>query len=268
MLTDRKEGRAPTLEELRPELEEQLQSAEARVELLRSVETLKDLVFNAENLDGPARELGLIVKRSDAVTRSQTDGLFAQASLLAAAFSEEVLDARHNSDVIELAGDKFVVLRVRKHNPAEVKPLELVHEEIAGIIVDNLARAAVADAAQQVIAQLRSGSDIEQLATASGYLWQVELAADRRNTTLPPEVLQRAFEMPIPKQDETVADFVMSPTGDARVISLVRVSAGLYGGLAQPQQSLLQQQLTGEYATLLDAEFQRGLRASADITVL
>ena len=268
LVTDRKEGKAPTLEEMRPALEQQLQLAQARGELLRSVETLKDLVFNAENLDGPAGELELEVKSSDTVTRSQTEGLFAQPSLLAAAFSEDVLESRHNSDVIELGDNKFVVLRVRKHHPSQVKPLEAVQADIAGIIVDSMARGAVTEAAQQVVQQLRSGADIEQLATAAGYMWQVELAADRRNTNLPPEILQRAFELPMPERDSTVADFVMSPAGDAQVISLVRVNTGSYAELDPAQQTLLQQQLTTEYAGLLDTEFQRALRENADITVM
>jgi peptidyl-prolyl cis-trans isomerase D len=268
LVSDRKEGKAPTLEEMRPALEEQLQLAQARAELLRSVETLKDLVFNAENLDGPATELELEVKSSDTVTRSQAEGLFAQTSLLAAAFSEDVLESRHNSDVIELGDNTFVVLRVRKHHPSQVKPLEAVQEDIAAIIVDNMARDAVTEAAEQVVQQLRSGANIEQLATAAGYTWQVELAADRRNSNLPPEILQRAFQLPTPEQDGTIVDFVMSPAGDAQVISLVRVNTGSYTELDQSQQTLLQQQLTTEYASLLDTQFQRALRENADITVM
>ena len=268
LVTDRKEGKAPTLEEMRPALEEQLQLAQARSELLLSVETLKDLVFNAENLDGPATELELEVKSSDIVTRSQAEGLFAQPSLLAAAFSEDVLESRHNSDVIELGDNTFVALRVRKHHPSQVKPLEAVQADIAAIIVDNMARDAVTQAAEQVVQQLRNGASIEQLATAAGYTWQVELAADRRNSAVPPEILQRAFELPAPDGDGTIVDFVMSPAGDAQVISLVRVNTGSYAELDQSQQTLLQQQLTTEYASLLDTQFQRALRENADITVM
>ena len=60
----------------------------------------------------------------------------------------------------------------------------------------------------------------------------------------------------------------MSPAGDAQVISLVRVNTGSYAELDPAQQTLLQQQLTTEYAGLLDTEFQRALRENADITVM
>ena len=117
LVTDRREGKAPTLEELRPRLEDQLQSAQARVDLLLAVEELKDLVFNAEDLNQPAEEMDLTVRRSGPVARDQAEGLFANRSLLAAAFSEEVMEAGHNSDVIELSDNKFVVLRQHSYSP-------------------------------------------------------------------------------------------------------------------------------------------------------
>lgn len=266
-VTERKEGTPPTLDELRPQLRDQLELAEARVELLRVVENLKDLVFNAESLDNPAKELSLTVKRSDAISRNQREGLFAQTSLIGAAFSEDVLEQGHNSDVVELSADSFVVLRVRKHNQPEVRSLAEVSDQIAAIIANNRALAAVSLAAEQAVQKLRAGSSVEQLATAAEYPWQVELAAQRSTTTLPAEVLQRVFEMPAPVSDESVVDYVITPAGDAQVIALVRVNEGKFGQLEPTQQLALQQQVTGEYANLVNAEYARGLRDSAEVSV-
>ncbi|MEM8563463.1 MAG: SurA N-terminal domain-containing protein, partial [Pseudomonadota bacterium] len=52
MVTERREGEAPTLEELRPQLVQQIQTGQARSELLLAVEELKDLVFfHSDSLD-------------------------------------------------------------------------------------------------------------------------------------------------------------------------------------------------------------------------
>lgn len=267
-VTDRKEGAPPTLEQMRPQLEQQIALSEARVELLRTVEELKDLAFNAADLSGPAAELQLEVQRSEAVTRDQAEGLFASASLLSVAFSEDVLDAGHNSDVIELGGDRFVVMRVRNHNMPEVKPLSEVESTIASIIEDEAARAEVAAAAQSAAQAVLAGASIEEVANEAGYNWQVELAADRRNTTLPPEVLDRAFALPEPAEGAAVVDVVVSAFGDARVIALQRVNKGRWDELEPASQLALQRRLTTEYADLLDREYQRGLRESADISVM
>lgn len=268
LVTERREGSAPGLDELRPELEEQLQTAQARTDLLLVVENLKDLVFNAENLDRPASELDLEVKRSEPVARDQAEGLFANPALLGAAFSEEVMEAGHNSDVIELGEDKFVVLHMRKHNPPQLRELADVHDEIAAIIVEETARTMVAAEADRIVQELASGASIEQLATDAGYTWQVELGADRRNGAVPREVLARAFEMPVPAQDQTLVDFVMTPSGDAQVVSLVRVNPGSLEALEAAAQISLLRQLSSEYSSLVDSEYQRGLRESADISVM
>jgi len=267
MVTERREGTAPTFEELRPQLEEQLQLAAARAELLLAVEELKDLVFNAEDLTGPAQDMELEVQRSEPVSRSQQSGLFANPALLSAVFSEEVLEAGHNSDVIELGGDRFVVMSVRKHNLPEVMPLSEVRDGIATLLQENSARGKVLAAAQSVVQALRSGASIEQVGEESGYAWQVEPGAQRDNTNLPPEVVSSAFQMPAPTGDDAVVDLVMTPAGDAQVISLTRVDPGSWDRLAETEQQALRRQLGTEFANLLNTEYQRGLRASADIIV-
>ncbi len=268
LVSERREGSAPELEELRPQLEEQLQLAQARSELLLAVENLKDLVFNAEDLSRPASELDLLVQRSEPVARDQAQGLFASPALLGAAFSEEVLEAGHNSDVIELGEDRFVVMHVHKHNLPQLKELAEVHDEIAAIIVERSAREMVAAEADRIVQELASGASMEQLATDTGYNWQVELGADRRNGAVPQDVLARAFEMPVPAQDQTLVDFIMAPSGDAQVISLTGVNPGKLEALEQTARMSLLRQVSGQYANLVDSEFQRGLRESADISVM
>lgn len=268
IVTERNEGKMPTLEELRGRIENTLQSQEARVVLLRTVESLRDLSFNAEDLSAPAAELDLEVERTDGVIRNQADGLFANPSLLDAAFSEDVLEAGHNSEVIELAGDHFVVLRVRSHHQPEIQPLEVVREQIEGIIRDDSARAAVAAEAESVLRALRGGSSVEEVATAAGYDWQVELGADRGNSVVPREVLQRAFQLPAPESGQSTADYVMTSAGDAQVFVLARVTEGDYSALADTERQGLQRQTSSEYSSLVDSDFQRSLRAGADVTVM
>ena len=268
LVTERRDGAAPELDELRPQLEEQLQLSQARGDLLLVVEQLKDLVFNAEDLDRPAEELDLTVQRSEPVARDEADGLFANPALLAAAFSEEVMEEGHNSDVIELGDNRFVVMSVSSHTPPQVRALADVRDEIAAIIIEQRARTMVAAEADRVVQELASGATIEQVANSAGYNWQVELGADRRTSSVPREVLARAFEMTAPNEDQTLVDVVMTPSGDAQVVALSNVSPGSLQALDPPAQIALQRQLSGEYSNLLDDEFQRGLRESADISVM
>ena len=244
LVTAREEGEAPSFEDVRPELEETLQLTEARTELLRNVEELRNLTFNSDGLEGPARELGLEVSQSDPVTRDQAQGLFANASLTQAAFSVDVLDEGHNSDVIELAGDHWVALRVRAHNPASVRPLEEVRDEVVATLTEERALAALSEVAAAAVAELRAGDSIEEYANRHGYEWQVELGAQRNNPVVPRPVLQRAFQLPAPEASGSLVDFVNSPVGDALVFELLRVQPGAYANLAPAEKTAAES--TGE----------------------
>lgn len=249
-------------------LEQRVGMNEARVNLVRTVETLKDLAFNADNLRDPAQELDLEVQLVEAVTRDHQEGLFANAALLSAAYSEEVLEAGHNSDVIELDRDHWVVLRVREHRQPELLPLEQVRDQIVVTLTDERARAAVEAAAQFAVQALAAGTSMESYANAQGYEWQVELAADRGSIAVPQDVLRGAFRLRVPSGDQRVVDFTLTADGDALVYEVDRVTPGTVDALPEVERDALRQLLSGEYGQLVDSEYQQGLREQADIRVL
>ncbi len=268
VVTERKKGEQPSLQDVRAQLQEQIQGDDARVVLLRTMESLKDLAFNAEDLGYPAKELGLVVKQADGVTRTNNEGLFSNSSLVEAAFSEDVMSSTNNSEVIELTADRFVVLHVRKHNAPELKPLSSVKDEVVAAVAGETARVAIEAEAERALEQLRGGLAADQFASSQGYTLQVELGVDRRNTTVPPQALRRIFELPPPAADKPSTDYIIAPTGDVLVVELMRVSAGDYKGLQGAEREQLQQTLSGESGNLINDELQRGLRDRADISVL
>jgi len=268
LVTERKSAEAPSFEEMRAELEQGIQGEEARVELLRTVELLKDLTFNADNLDGPAQEVGEKVQTAPSITRDQAEGLFANPELLAAAFSDDVFSAGLNSDVIELPGNHFVVLRVSKHSPAETLPLDAVRGTIVLALNAAAVDAAMLAEAEQAISQLRSGVAISQYAGDRGYEIVDELAVSRRSNTTPPAVQRRAFELPAPVEGTPSTDFIATPGGDVTVLELERVTPGDYAGLAESEQQQLRQSLVAEHGSLVVQEYQYGLREHAEIEVL
>lgn len=268
LVTERREAEPPSLAQLRPQLELRLQDRGARVALLLAVEQLRDLAFTASNLSRPAEELGLEVKRSEPVTRDQQTGPLAAPGILRAAFSEDVLELGHNSEVVELGGDRFVAVHLHRHNTPELQPLDTVREEIVADLTRERAQAALEQAAQSAATAIAStGETLEAIALREGYEWQVELGARRDNSIVPGAVLQRAFSLPAPASGPVV-DYVVEVSGDARVLELVRVEAGDVATLPPEQQWTLRQRIGGEFGTVLQVEHEQGLRADADISVL
>lgn len=268
LVTERSEGNPPSLEELRPQLEQSVQREEAAVELLRTVESLRDLTFNADDLKSPASELGLAVATLDGVTRAQREGLMANAALLEAAFSEEVLVSGHNSDVIEIGSEHYVALRVREHHPSEVQPLDVVREQVVAAINDSRARAALDAEAIALLERLRDGDSLEKLAAEKGYVSSVELAVDRRSAAVPFEVLEKAFELPSPMEGQEASDILHTQSGDAMIVSISNVIAGDFTALEAPEQQQLRQQTTSEFGVLVNTDFERNQRDSAEISTV
>ncbi len=265
LVTERREGVVPTLDELRAELEASLQQEAARAALLVAVEELRDVSFNAEDLSSPAAELELEIQRIDGVTRFHGEGPFTAAPLRDAAFSDNVLNAGYNSEVIELPGDRFAVVRVRTHNPPVPRPLVELRGEISAVLEEAATTAAVADAAQDTLAQLAAGRPMDEIAAEGDFPWQVELAADRGNFNVPPEVLRRVFELPAPGAEDAVREYVVTGAGDAVVVELSRVHPGSLEALQAADRDQLRDQVRAEYAGLVDAEYRRGQRSSAEI---
>ena len=264
-LTDIRSGENLDFASVRSELEARLQYEEAALELIKKVELLRDLVFNADDLAGPAAELSLTVERSDTVLRDQQEGLFADSRLIAAAFSKDVLADRYNSEVIELDAEHFVVLRVLEHAPSAPTPFAEVRTEVELALADEQARTEIRAQADALLRRLHDGSSIEELALAGGYMWQVELAARRSNRGLPSSLLRRLFQLPTAAEGGSTYDYVQNSEGDIELFELVRVTAGEASRLAEAQRKLLQRRISDEYGQRADTYFQQELRSRADV---
>jgi peptidyl-prolyl cis-trans isomerase D len=267
LVTDRREGSSVNFEDVAAELEERLQRREAAAALLADVERLRDIAFNAADLEKPALEMGLELKHSDPVSRNQTEGLFSRPALLQAAFSEDVLDAGHNSEVIELSPELFVVLRVAERRPPALMPFAEVRDLIAAELREKAARESAAEQAQSLIASLESGASIENAANAAGLQWQVELGARRNSNRLPVLVRERAFAMPAPEAGEVERAIINDDADATYIVELARVSAGNVDQLPAAELASLRQRIAGETGGVLQQQLESALRQRAEVVI-
>ncbi|EAQ99088.1 SurA N-terminal domain-containing protein [Congregibacter litoralis] len=267
LVTDRREGSNVSFEEVAEELEDRIARRDAAAELLSDVERLRDIAFNAADLDAPAEALELTVQTSDPVTRNQREGLFSRPVLLQAAFSEDVLEAGHNSEVLELSPEQFVLLRVAERRPPAQVPLESVAGEIEDLLRDRLAREAAAAEARELLAALDDGNTVEEAANAAGFQWQVELGARRDSPTLPPVVRERLFSMAAPTDGNAVREIVSDDPDATYIVELARVNAGDPEDLPAEEQNSLRQRIAGETGGTLQQQYERSLRERVEVIV-
>jgi peptidyl-prolyl cis-trans isomerase D len=266
LVTDRRAGSEVAFEDVRAELEQQLQDAEASAALLQDVERLRDIAFNAADLEAPAEELGLKVARSAPVTRDDGEGPFTDPRLRRAAFSDDVLEAGHNSEVVELTADRFLVLRVAERIPVQVQPLESVRSEIAVTLRDQQALERAQGAARSLFERLEAGEAVDAVANESGLEWQVELGARRDSARLVQPLLEETFALAAPAAGESVLS-VVEGSDTLYLLELNRVTPGSLASLSLSERRQLRERLFGEFASVAQEQFMTALQRGAEITV-
>ncbi len=133
-LEERIDGTSVSYETVEAELRASIEAAEAERALLIAVEELRDAAYSTQpDLSGPAEALGVAVLRSAAFTVEAGQSVFSDARLRAAAFAEDVKVDGNNSDVLELAERRFVVVRVHEVRPPQTAPFREVETEVIEI---------------------------------------------------------------------------------------------------------------------------------------
>ena len=250
---------------LRAEITESLQTAQTQRDLLIAVDELRELVFTSSGLEAAAQELGLVIATSQPFSRDQGEGLFSEASLRTAAFSDDVLVDANNSDVIELSGSRFVALAVKEQLPEGTKPLAEVRSSISAQLTSEAQDRAMTTLVDEVNASLAAGETLEAISTAKGYEWRVELAATRQNVNLPSSVLQSAFSKRS-VDTETVSAVRLDDESYA-LVQLARTQAGREDTMVSVERDALLREVSDVSASLLRQEFMADLKRRGDVVI-
>lgn len=264
-LEERISGDSVDYESVREELRASIEASEAERGLLVAVEELRDLVFNAVDLGEPAQALGTVVSRSNAFSRDEGEGIFADERLREIAFSADVKDAGNNSEVIELSGKRFAVVRVSEVREPQVAPFSEVETEVRAALEAELEAASLIDIRGNAESMLGAGESLEVVAQSLGLEWRVELAATRLSSQLPRPVLEAAFAMPDGQARKLQA--VPVPGEGYAMVQLARISPGDAQSLSGAETEQLIGLRTGEQRQLSFDEFLLHQRDVADIVI-
>ncbi|MCG2634587.1 MAG: SurA N-terminal domain-containing protein [Gammaproteobacteria bacterium] len=128
---ERRGGEAPSYDALRDELLTQAEADAAEALYVSRAERLQALAYEQpDNLDAAASALELTIQTLGPITRAGGPGIAANPEILSQAFSDPVLKEGLNSEAVELSPGRMVVLRLARHNPAAVRPLDEVRDEV------------------------------------------------------------------------------------------------------------------------------------------
>ena len=220
-------ARIKPFEEIRESLTQELARQKAESLFYDLGERLANVVYeNPDSLKPAAEELGLTIQQSDWIARTGGEGLLGHPKVTAAAFSEEVLNERHNSDLIEPEKEvlQAVVVRVIDHREASTRPLDEVRDEIVAALRQERAREAALQAAESGAEKLRGGADWS--AVAGEDKPEEPGLVGRRDPKLPVPVRTVAFTLANPPEGQASVGTAALENGDAAIVRVSRVEPG------------------------------------------
>ncbi|MDG2459585.1 MAG: SurA N-terminal domain-containing protein [Luminiphilus sp.] len=247
------------------EVEASMKATASERELLLAVEELRDLVFNAADLDAPAKQINAMVQQSEPFSIESGRGIFGEQRLRDIAFSDDVLEQSNNSEIVELSDKRFVVLRVRDRRPPQAAPFSDVEAKIKERLRADKEATSLATMQDRVEAVLVSGGTLESAAADLKLEWRVELASTRLSSQLPRPVLEAAFAMPA-GQPQALRVVAIPGEGYA-LVQLARVSAGDVNALGSRETQAITARRLSEQQELSFAEYLLHHRNTADIVV-
>ena len=174
---------------------------------------------NPDNLDHTAEATGLPIHKTELMTRNAGNAIAAQAKVREAAFSQAVLSQGINSDVIELAPDHVVVLRVSEHIPAQKIPLEQVRDEIYKRLQLEKAHDVTMQLAREAKTKILAGTPANDLVTQGVTLAKPVSVTRADSEKVNRAALQLAFDMAKPEAGKVNA--VETTLGGAEVAVVI-----------------------------------------------
>lgn len=271
-LREVKAGKQVPFEQVREQLaREQADADRERVFNDLSGKLVDQVYKNPTTLVPAARAVNLPVQKIGPISRdgagAQGNGIAASPAVQRAAFSDTLIQDGTVSDPIEIGPGHSVLIRVTQHTPAHALPLAQVSQQVIAAIRRDRAAKVAAAAADAMIAELRAGKPLPELAAAR-QLQPMTLPGVPRGAPVPDaDTAEVVFAAPPPAAGKVSAGKVVLGDGRIVVFAVSKVVPGNPKEATPDQRMQLQQQLA-QLAGSSDADaLVKALRKRMTITV-
>ncbi|QUI64083.1 peptidylprolyl isomerase [Pseudoalteromonas sp. A22] len=262
-LTDIQRQQAQSFEDVKDDLRAELERA-AKIDAFYQKQTrVAELAFEmADSLQDAAEAAGVEIKSTELVSRNALPEPLNSPAISNTIFTPELLEDRVNSEVLEVAPEHIVVVRVAEHKAAATKPLEEVSAQIKTQLSNEKASTLIAEKAQSLFEQLQGGSTLAEIAKAQSIEVKSVSELKRRSYDVPPAIAAEAFKLPQPGVAEAESALVELGNGDSAFVVLKSVTTPEVDGKVDAQQK---QSITASYANKNYLELLAALEAKSEV---
>ncbi|MDC9727091.1 MAG: SurA N-terminal domain-containing protein, partial [Candidatus Thioglobus sp.] len=155
---------------VKAELTQLYTQSKAQKDLYNLTEQMANLAYEA-NLEELAGQMGLNLQTTEFFNAQTTQF---DAKVVSAAFSDVVLNKKENSEVLELGGDRYMVIHLKDKLAQRQKTFKEVQGEINTHLTSLLAKTFVDNIAAQIVKHAQAGETekMTQLMDKNSLTWQ------------------------------------------------------------------------------------------------
>ena len=256
----------PEYDEISERISRDLKTAEVDQLFFSRMETLANLAFETFDLQAISEDLGVQIQQTEFFGRlGGSDLVTSNPAVIEDAFSSDILTDGLNSDVIELSESMATVIRLSEHRPASIQPFDEVRGEIAVTLRTEREQQKAQEIGQQIISLIENGGDASDVIAAEMLSWSERTGVRRNQFDLNVEIVQNAFSMPAPAENEPVRAGFSLTNGAYVVIELQAVIPGSPSDMPEDQRTQLAAAMLDSQSRLTFDALLGTLRESATI---
>ncbi len=215
-------------------------------------EKIEQLAFeNSGSLDAVAQAVGGRVETTDWFTRTSGVGLTANPEVVAAAFSQEVLQDNENSKPVSLGINHVAVLRKAEYEPARARSLDEVREAVRAELKNTRATEKARAEADLAVKAVEAGTTLAAYAVERGLAISESTVVRRDAEGVARPLLDAAFRLPRPASGKVSVGKTDAGQNEIAVIVLSEVK----DATPETDDSAFKQQSTQLKDALAGAEF-------------
>lgn len=250
------------LPEVQQEIADFLKQQQASEEFYTLQQRLAEVSFEVpDNLEEAATVLNAEVKTTALFSRYEAPAPLSNPQVLNRIFDARFIGEGLNSDVIEVAPQHAVVVRVKEQQLARTLSLEEVIDDVkAELLAEKTHELALAQAQELISKQYTSFAELTEQA---GLTLEDSPATPRFGGTLETEIRVKAFALPQPPENGFSVDAVSLANGDVALVAVNKITN--VDVVAAPDNSQLEG-LSEQYAELAYRAMLQALKAEAKIT--
>src|SRR5690242_13859614 len=154
-------AKVQSFDEVKAQIEQDLKRQKASGKFADAADQMQNLVYEqADSLEPVAKNLNLKVQSTPFLSRAQVQALAQNnQKLVQAVFSPESLQAKRNTEAIEVAPNTLMAARVTEYKPASPRPFEEVKAEIRRQLEQKAASERAQIAGRAKLEALQQGKD-------------------------------------------------------------------------------------------------------------